>query len=177
MSDRELYDLPNHSEWPALIEHLGKLDVGGGQRNILFRDSFGNCVFMNAACGNAPAPVWKALIEAALRVGLDLQSILTRVGGYNNGTVLHYAAANSGDEVCCCLSFLCPLALDMKDDDNNTPLERAKARNRPSSLVAGLTQAVNDRACFLKQQLEVRRGTLHTDRRQTGDDETPPMYL
>ena len=131
---------------------------------------------MKAAIANAPAPVWKALIEAALRVGLDLQSILTRVNSDNN-TVLHQAARNSGDEVCCLLSFLCPLALDMKNGNNHTPLEVAKACTCPSSVIAALTQAVNDRACFLKQQLEVRRGTLHTDRRQTGDDETPPMYL
>ena len=140
MGNRELYDLACREKWPALIEHLGKLDVGGGQRKLLFQHRSGHyCVFMWAAIGNAPAPVWKALIEAALRVGLDLQSILTR-GNSNKWTVLHCAAACSGDEVCCWLSFLCPLALDMKDDDNNTPLERAKARSRPSSFLAALTQ-------------------------------------
>ena len=171
MSDYELFDLAARQEWPALIKHLGKLDVGEVNKQILFKGSSGMCVFMCAAAGNAPAPVWKALIEAALRVGLDLQSILTRVSG-GKWTVLHLAASSSGDEVCCCLSVLCPSALDMKNGFNMTPLEVAKACNRPS-----LTQAVNGRAGFLKQQLEVRRGTLHTDRRQTGDDETPPMYL
>ena len=39
-------------------------------------------------------------------------------------------------------------------------------------------QATNDRAGFQKQQLEVRGGNTDTQtRRQTGDDETPPMYL
>ena len=175
MSDNELYELAYRKKWPALIKHLGKLDVGEVNKQILFKGSSGMCVFMCAAAGNAPAPVvWKALIEAALRVGLDLQAILTRVNR-GDDTVLHFAAACSGDEVCCLLSFLCHV--DMKDKYNRTPLEIAKYHSRPSSVIAALTQAVNDRAGFLKQQLEVRRGTLHTDRRQTGDDETPPMYL
>ena len=176
MSDDELYHLAERKEWTALIEHLGKLDVGGGQRKILFQNRFGNCVSMCAAKRNAPAPVWKELIEAALRVGLDLQSILTRVSGAK-WTVLHIAAGDSGYEVCCCLSSLCPLALDMKDDDNYTPLELAKKYKRPSSVIAALTQAVSDRACFLKQQLEVRRGTQTHRKKTAGDDETPPMYL
>ena len=159
MSDDELYVLADRQAWPDLIRELGKLDVGGGQQKILFKGYYGSCVSM-AAMSNAPAPLWKALIEAALRVGLDLQSILTRVDSSNN-TVLHYAAYYSGDEVCCCLSFLCPSALDMKDYENRTPLERAKANSRPS-LIAALTQAVNDRAGFLKQQLEVRGGNTDT---------------
>ena len=163
MSDDELWHLAYGEKWPALIEHLGKLDVGEVNKQILFQNNgSGFCVSMWAAYGNAPAPVWKALIEAALRVGLDLQAILTRVDKYNNNTVLHYAAEYSGDEVCCCVCFLCPLALDMKNNENMTPLERAKAYNRPSSLVAALTQAVDDRAGFLKQQLEVRRGNTDT---------------
>ena len=176
MSDDELWHLAYGKKWPALIEHLGKLDVGEVNKQILFQGSYGMCVSMWASCGNAPAPVWKALIEAALRVGLDLQSILTRVSGAK-WTVLHIAAGDSGYEVCCCLSSLCPLALDMKDDDNYTPLELAKKYKRPSSVIAALTQAVSDRACFLKQQLEVRRGTQTHRKKTAGDDETPPMYL
>ena len=173
MSDRELLNLAYRKEWAALIEHLGKLDVGGGQRKILFKGFLRRCVFMVAAIYNAPAPVWKAIIEAALRVGLDLQSILTRVNRDNN-TVLHIAAASSGDEVCCCLSVLCPLALDMKNYDNYTPLQLAKYLNRPSSVIAALTQAVNARAGFLKQQLEVRGGNTDTQTENRPATTRPP---
>ena len=132
------------------------MDVGDIQKKILFVGRSGWCVSMMAAYSNAPAPVWKALIEAALRVGLDLQFILIR-GNVNKSTVLHHAAwkSQSGDEVSCCLSFLCPSALDMKDVNNRTPLEVAKRWSRPSSVIAALTQAVNDRAGFQKQQLEL----------------------
>ena len=94
---------------------------------------------MMAAYGIAPAPVWKALIEAALRAGLDLHAILTRVSD-RKSTVLHIAARWSGDEVVTFLAFMCPSALDMKDCDNMTPFECAKDSNRPSSLLAALTQ-------------------------------------
>ena len=148
MEDRELWALACGKAWPALIGELGKVDVGGGQKKLLFEDGCGGCcggsVFIMAACKNAPAPVWKALIEAALRVGLDLQRILTR-GSNDKRTVLHHATYNSGgasgDEVVGCLSFLCPSALDMKDVNKRTPLDIAKARNRPSSvMIAALTQ-------------------------------------
>ena len=146
MSDRELYNLACNSKWPDLIGELGKVDVGGGKNKMLFvEDGYrGWCVFMMAANRNrtlTPAPVWKALIEAALRVGLDLQSILTRVDN-SKFTVLHYAAAWSSEAaVVGCLAFLCPSALDMKGYANRTPLERAKACNRPSSsVIAALTQ-------------------------------------
>ena len=141
MSDRELFDLARNREWPALIGELDKVDVGDGKNKRLFVD-VGWCVFMVAACWNAHAPVLKALIEAALRVGLDLQYILTRVD-ISNCTVLHLAAFHSSsDEVTCCLAFLCPSwALDMKDYEKRTPLERAKACKRPSSsVIAALTQ-------------------------------------
>ena len=145
MSDDELYDLADSEAWPALIGELGKVDVGGGKNKMLFVDDrydgyYSWCVFMMAARRNAPAPVWKALIEAALRVGLDLQSILTRVD-ITKFTLLHLAATCSFEaEVVGCLAFLCPSALDMKDGENMTPLEVAKAFNRPSSLIAALTQ-------------------------------------
>ena len=142
MSEGKLCDLARNEAWPALIGELGTLGVGDIKKQILYGSLGrygGSCVSMMAACRNAPAPVWKALIEAALRAGLDLHAILTRVDGGKN-TVLHYAAWKSGDEVCCCLSFLCPSALDMKNGGNRTPLERAKAHKRPSSLIAALTQ-------------------------------------
>ena len=139
MSSSKLYDLAYSDEWPAFIAHLATLGVGDINEQIMFVDRYGMCVSMMAAGSNAPAPVWKALIEAALRAGLDLHAILTRVNVYK-WTVLHYAARNSDEEVCGCLSFLCPSALDMKNRNNHTPLERAKARNRPSSLIAALTQ-------------------------------------
>ena len=140
MSDDELYDLADNDEWPAFIKHLDTLAVGGINEQILFVHNYsGCCVSMVAALRDAPAPVWKAIIEAALRAGLDLHAILTRVGG-GKWTVLHYAACYSGDEVVTFLACLCPSALDMKDYANMTPLEHAKARNRPSSLLAALTQ-------------------------------------
>ena len=148
MSDRELVNLAYDSKWPALVGELGKVDVGVGKNKMLVvGDRFYGrcCVFVMAAARNAPAPVWKALIEAALRVGLDLQSILTRVDN-SKWTVLHHAAYCSSEAaVVGCLAFLCPSALDMKDDANRTPLERAKVRNPPSnppssSVIAALTQ-------------------------------------
>ena len=140
MSSSKLYDLAYIRAWPAFIAHLATLGVGDINEQILFVDRYdGRCVSMMAACRNAPAPVWKALIEAALRAGLDLHAILTRVSD-SKSTVLHCAAYGSDEEVCGCLSFMCPSALDMKDCDNMTPFECAKARNRPSSLLAALTQ-------------------------------------
>ena len=141
MSSRKLYDLAISAQWPAFIKHLDTLAVGGINEQILFVDSYysSSCVSMMAAASNAPAPVWKALIEAALRAGLDLHAILTRVDG-DKRTVLHYAAWKSGDEVVTFLACLCPSALDIKDGANRTPLEVAKAYNRPSSLLAALTQ-------------------------------------
>ena len=160
MSGSKLFDLANIKAWPALIEHLGNLGVDDINEQLLYVERYvGRCASMMAAYRNAPAPVWKALIEAALRAGLDLRAILTRANAFGKFTVLHLAAGDSEDEVACCLAFLCPSALDMKDGNNQTPLEVAKARNRPSSsVIAALTQAVNDRAGFLKQQLEVRGG-------------------
>ena len=38
MSDDEFFDLAGINAWPALIGELGKLDVGGGQKKILFVD-------------------------------------------------------------------------------------------------------------------------------------------
>ena len=140
MSDDELWDLANSAEWPAFIKHLDTLAVGGINEQILFVGRYGSmCVSMMAAYRDAPAPVWKALIEAALRAGLDLHAILTRVDAYK-WTVLHNAAGKSGDEVVTFLACLCPSALDMKNVANRTPLELAKARSRPSSLLAALTQ-------------------------------------
>ena len=143
MSSSKLYDLAYSKAWPAFIKHLDTLGVGGIKKQILFVDRngyyYGMCVSMRAAIGNAPAPVWKALIEAALRAGLDLHAILTRVDG-GKRTVLHNAAWNSGDEVVTFLACLCPSALDMKSSANRTPLELAKANSRPSSLLAALTQ-------------------------------------
>ena len=139
MSSSKLWALAHSEAWPALIAHLATLGVGDINEQILFVDSFGWCVSMVAAWRNAPAPVWKAIIEAALRAGLDLHAILTRVNA-SKRTVLHYAAWTSDEEVCGCLSFMCPSALDMKNGGNDTPLECAKASNRPSSLLAALTQ-------------------------------------
>ena len=141
MSSSKLFDLAVGDEWPAFIKHLDTLAVGGINEQILFVDSDGcMCVSMMAAYNNAPAPVWKALIEAALRAGLDLHAILTRVSD-SKYTVLHNAACSSGgDEVVTFLACLCPSALDMKNVYNETPLEVAKAYNRPSSLLAALTQ-------------------------------------
>ena len=139
MSSSKLYDLAESEAWPALIAHLATLGVGDINEQILFVHPYGYCVSMMAAWRNAPAPVWKAIIEAALRAGLDLHAILTRVNVYK-WTVLHYAACYSDEEVCGCLSFMCPSALDMKNDDNETPLQLAKHQSRPSSLIAALTQ-------------------------------------
>ena len=140
MSSSKLLHLANSQAWPALIAHLATLGVGDINEQILFVRYDGMCVSMLAADRNAPAPVWKAIIEAALRAGLDLHAILTRVSDYKS-TVLHCAAARySDEEVCGCLSFMCPSALDMKNWNNMTPLEGAEARNRPSSLLAALTQ-------------------------------------
>ena len=141
MSSSKLHDLARRDAWPAFIAHLATLGVGDIKKQILFVPvgSYGDCVSMMAAGRNAPAPVWKALIEAALRAGLDLHAILTRVN-VSKWTVLHYAARKSDEEVCCCLSFMCPSALDMKDCDNMTPLQRAKRFSRPSSVIAALTQ-------------------------------------
>ena len=140
MSSSKLWDLADSKAWPAFIKHLDTLAVGGINEQILFVSCYSSyCVSMMAADSNAPAPVWKALIEAALRAGLDLHAILTRVDG-GKWTVLHYAACFSGDEVVTFLACLCPSALDMKNGANRTPLELAKANSRPSSLLAALTQ-------------------------------------
>ena len=170
-------DLAARQQWPMLIEELGRLDISGVWDQLLYVDSSGWCVFMKAAVRNAPAPVWKALIEAALRAGLDIRAILTRAEA-SKETVLHWAAYSSdNEEVAPCLAFLCPSALDMKNDLNRTPLEDAKANNRPSSVIAALTQATNDLAGFQKHQLEVSQGgagkTLDTGR-HSWQSETRP---
>ena len=140
MISSKLFDLAYSNAWPAFIKHLDTLAVGGINEQILFVDSYGYCVSMVAALRDAPAPVWKAIIEAALRAGLDLHAILTRVSD-SKYTVLHNAACSSGgDEVVTFLACLCPSALDMKDVNNETPLEVAKRFSRPSSLLAALTQ-------------------------------------
>ena len=147
MGDRHLWDIAWDSDWPRLIKYLGKSDVGRGaarrlNEQFLFYEGYAGywmCVSKMAAYKNAPVHVWRALIEAALRAGLDLQPILTNVNNYKC-TVLHYAARRSDEEVVTFLAFLCPSALDMKNKFNYTPIEVAKAYNRPSSLVAALSQ-------------------------------------
>ncbi len=140
MSDRKLNDLANDMKWPALIKELEVDAAVTRKQQLLYVNGVnGWCVFMWAALGNAPAPVMKALVEAALVAGLDLKAILTRVDNYKF-TVLHIAACKSSDEVASCFACLCPSALEMKDCNNETPLEYAKYNKRPSSIIAALSQ-------------------------------------
>ncbi len=140
MSDDGFHILAYRSQRPAHIEKLNKLDAAALKKQLLVEGDSGMCVFMMAASRTAPAPVIKALVEAALVAGLDLQAILTRVGSGSKCTVLHWAAHGSDEVTSSCLAYLCLSALDVKDRMNMTPLEYAKAFNRPSSIIAALSQ-------------------------------------